>query len=175
MSKKLDQSVFDGAPDWAQWAAVDSRGLAYIFSHPPEISDESGYCFPANSQYKCRHVGSDYDISRWDTSLIWREDETQPTKPAHRTATAIADASLQHIRDRAKTYDKDGTAERSMARTVAVFNQITGHDLNEADGWTFMVLLKMVRQQQAPAYHRDSAEDAFAYMALLAECMEASQ
>lgn len=74
----------------------------------------------------------------------------------------------QHMLDRARTYDKpDG--ERSMARTVAAFNALTGHSISEADGWTLMMLLKHVRLTQRAFFHEDSAEDLAAYAALLGE------
>lgn len=48
------------------------------------------------------------------------------------------------IGDRASSRDlPDG--ERSMARTVAAFNALTGHRLSERDGWLFMVALKAAR------------------------------
>lgn len=73
--------------------------------------------------------------------------------------------------ERARTYDQREGGERSMARTVAAFNAITGRDLTESDGWLLMLLLKQVRQWSAPAYHHDSALDAVAYSALLAESL----
>lgn len=59
--------------------------------------------------------------------------------------------------------------ERSMARTVAAFNALHGTSLTVAQGWSFMLLLKLVRLFCAPGFHCDSAEDATAYAALLAE------
>jgi len=36
--------------------------------------------------------------------------------------------------ERGRTYDEEG-GERSMGKTVAAFNAITGRDLTEAEGW----------------------------------------
>ena len=72
------------------------------------------------------------------------------------------------MEERGKQYDKP-EGERSMAATVAAFNNITGHQLSEADGWLMMTILKLVRLKQRPGFHQDSAEDAVAYAALLAE------
>lgn len=70
--------------------------------------------------------------------------------------------------ERGVEYDKqDG--ERSMAQTVAAFNVMTGNILSEQEGWLFMLILKLVRQQQSESWHRDSSEDAIAYAALMAE------
>ena len=75
--------------------------------------------------------------------------------------------------DRARDYDHPG-GERSMARAVAAFNAVTGRDLSEADGWLFMVQLKLVRLQTAKGPARvDSCEDAVAYAALMAEAVSA--
>jgi hypothetical protein len=83
------------------------------------------------------------------------------------TAPEILAEAAQIMAGRGQGYDKN--QERSMAKIVAVFNALTGLDLTEAEGWTFMVILKMVRANQTPG-HRDSLLDGVAYMALLAEC-----
>lgn len=87
------------------------------------------------------------------------------------SAAAFLDAAAKHMRDRAATYDKPG-GERSMAKTVAAFNAITGRDLSTAEGWLLLQVLKQVRAFTNPAApHRDSLEDSIAYGALLAEEM----
>lgn len=88
--------------------------------------------------------------------------------PTPVTAPDILDRAGQHMRDRAATYDSPG-GERSMARTVAVFNALHGLTLSEEQGWSFMACLKQVRLTQQRGYHADSAEDLAAYVALMAE------
>lgn len=78
--------------------------------------------------------------------------------------------SAEIMEERGKQYDQPG-GERSMGRTVAAFNTITGHKLTEAEGWLLMSILKRVRQYQGAHFHRDSAEDAVAYSALEAEAL----
>lgn len=73
-----------------------------------------------------------------------------------------------HMKDRARTYDRP-EGERSMGRTVAAFNAITGRSLTEEEGWLLMCLLKLVRSQQG-AFKADSYEDLAAYAAILGEC-----
>ena len=85
-------------------------------------------------------------------------------------AIGFLEAAADVMRERGRTYDK-ASGERSIAATVAAFNAITGHALTEADGWGFMLLLKLVRQYQAAEYHPDSALDAVAYSALMAEAL----
>ena len=68
--------------------------------------------------------------------------------------------------DRGKERDNEG--ERSMARCVATFNTMTGHELTEEDGWQFMVYLKHSRARGG-SFRLDDYEDAVAYQALAAE------
>jgi len=72
------------------------------------------------------------------------------------------------MNQRGKDYDKpDG--ERSMARTVAAFNLITGQNLTETEGWQFMETLKAVRIFTGKTRHEDSMLDGIAYASLKAE------
>ena len=90
-------------------------------------------------------------------------------------ATDVLEKAAKHMSDRAATYDKP-EGERSMAKTVAAFNAITGQDLTTAEGWEFMAVLKQVRAFQNPAKpHVDSLEDGPAYLALLAEEMTSGE
>jgi hypothetical protein len=76
--------------------------------------------------------------------------------------------ALGHMEDRAATYDKEG-GERSMGKTVAAFNAITGSNLTEEEGWLFMEILKQVRSMQG-GFKADNYEDLAAYAALRGEC-----
>lgn len=82
-------------------------------------------------------------------------------------AADVVKQAAQHMEDRAATYDKP-EGERSMAKTVAMFNVLTGNYLTEEEGWYFMALLKMVRSQQGD-FKLDNYEDGAAYFALAAE------
>lgn len=84
------------------------------------------------------------------------------------SASDFLGAALNHLGDRASTYDNP-TGERSMGRTVEAFNAITGHKLTEEQGWLFMCLLKQVRSQQGK-YKSDNYEDLTAYASLMGEC-----
>ena len=86
-------------------------------------------------------------------------------------ADTILEKAAHHMRDRAATYDKP-EGERSMGKTVAAFNAITGRDLTTAEGWLMLAVLKQVRAFQNPAVPNvDSLEDGPAYLALMAEEM----
>ena len=84
------------------------------------------------------------------------------------TASDFLGAALNHLGDRASTYDNP-TGERSMGRTVEAFNAVTGNKLTEEQGWLFMCLLKQVRSQQGK-YKSDNYEDLTAYASLMGEC-----
>ena len=94
------------------------------------------------------------------TDIQFKEEPTM-------TASDFLLAAMNHLGDRASTYDNP-TGERSMGRTVEAFNAITGHKLTEEQGWLFMCLLKQVRSQQGK-YKSDSYEDLTAYAALMGE------
>lgn len=105
-------------------------------------------------------------------SKCWKRDGYPGWAPSvSMTAPGLLAAALRHMEDRAATYDKqDG--ERSMARTVAVFNSFHDLGMTEAQGWHFMQILKDVRLFSNPDKpHRDSIEDGIAYAALKGEAM----
>ena len=86
---------------------------------------------------------------------------------ANPTAYGILAQAGDEMSNRAATYDKP-EGERSMGKTVAAFNAVTGHNLTEQQGWQFMELLKMVRSNQGE-YRADSFVDGAAYASLAGE------
>jgi hypothetical protein len=83
------------------------------------------------------------------------------------TAADILQTAAKHMEERAATYDQP-QGERSISKTVTMFNILTGAGLTDEQGWLFMVCLKMVRAQQG-RYRADSYEDGAAYFALAGE------
>lgn len=84
-------------------------------------------------------------------------------------STEFLQSAMDVQKQRGEQYDKP-SGERSMGATVRAFNSITGHVLEESDGWMLLGLLKLVRQSQNPEkYHHDSALDFVAYASLYAE------
>ncbi len=99
------------------------------------------------------------------TDGVWVQEQPLPVK---QTAPGLLAKAAKIMSDRAATYDQpDG--ERSMGKTVAAFNVITGRDLSESEGWLLMQVLKDVRDRQRAQPHADSLEDGIAYSALKAE------
>lgn len=87
-----------------------------------------------------------------------------------KTAPDYLQEAIDTLIQRGKEYDRTQEQERSMATITTVFNQITGQDLTEQQGWAFMQVLKLVRLHSSPNFHEDSALDSIAYAALAAEC-----
>lgn len=88
------------------------------------------------------------------------------------SATDLLVAASDSIDQRAQSRDLPA-GERSMARAVAGFNAITGHQLTEHDGWMFMAQLKAARAT-AGRHNVDDYVDGAAYFALAGECAERS-
>ncbi len=80
------------------------------------------------------------------------------------------------LSERGATRDKGamvlGEYERSMPQIVKVFRALTGIDLTERQGWTFMVVLKLVREQRSETFQADNYVDLIGYAALLGESRE---
>ncbi|HAV2962714.1 TPA: hypothetical protein JH903_003111 [Acinetobacter baumannii] len=91
-----------------------------------------------------------------------RAGSTMPT-----TAQDFLKRAQNHMEDRAVTYDSP-EGERSMEKTVQIFNALRERDLTETEGWLFMSILKMVRANQGE-FKSDNYEDLVAYAALMGE------
>ena len=67
----------------------------------------------------------------------------------------------------------DSQEERSASAIAALFNAKTGHNLSEADAWSFLICLKEVRLRRQLLNGSDPTDtliDLVSYQALLAEC-----
>jgi hypothetical protein len=83
-------------------------------------------------------------------------------------ALTIIDEGAKTLGDRGQLRDQP-QGERSMAAIVRTFNALTGMNLTEAEGWEFMICLKLVRGRQGK-YHKDDYIDIVGYAGLLGEC-----
>jgi hypothetical protein len=75
----MGQEVFENAPDWAQWFAIDRNGDGYFYSHKPEPSTSflewfSDHNENFNAQYLDRFDLTGID---WRTTLIERQTPQQ--------------------------------------------------------------------------------------------------
>lgn len=85
-----------------------------------------------------------------------------------RGAVSFLNDAIGTLSARATSRDAGSTGERSMAKTVAIFNAWTGEDMSEADGWRFMLCLKQAREIQGK-FHADDYVDLAGYASLLGE------
>lgn len=83
-------------------------------------------------------------------------------------APGFLDEAVATLRARAKLRDAGDEGERSMLRTVNIFNAWTGCNISVENGWRFMAALKMAREIQG-SYNRDDYVDLAAYSSLLGE------
>lgn len=83
------------------------------------------------------------------------------------SAHGFLEEASEAMKARASLRDAQG-GERSMAKTVAIFNAWTGSNMSEDDGWRFMIALKQAREIQGK-YNRDDYVDLAAYCGLLGE------
>ncbi len=186
-----DQSVFYGSA--LRWSCVDSDGdiIAYrvieeekpVVKIPDGFTPWSGGECPVGTRILVdviladgKLVSGDAGFFDWNNIhypvLAYRVIEEEKTQRATTpSAPDLLDAAAGHLRDRAATYDKP-EGERSMAKTVAIFNLHHDTNLTEAQGWHLLQILKDVRLFTRATYHADSAEDCIAYAALKAESMQ---
>ena len=83
-------------------------------------------------------------------------------------APEILAQAAQTLADRGKERDTE-EGERSMHRAVEMFGEISGIPITEAQGWKFMIALKLARAERSnnPDHYIDLA----GYAALLGEHM----
>ena len=88
------------------------------------------------------------------------------------TAAKILSEAIKTMEVRGSLYDSKSVGskeERSMLKTVKMFEVLTGVSISEEQGWKFMAVLKLVRSETGNASHKDNYLDGAAYMALAGE------
>lgn len=68
--KKLNQSVFNGAPDWAKWAARDRDGQIHLYDTKPYLLP-NGWCDDVGGQ-QSHYFGLGEKGGDWENDLIER-------------------------------------------------------------------------------------------------------
>lgn len=141
--------------------------LPFAFSRRKAVSSRAPDPAPAKVGDTCEATMEEYEAA---LAASYKAAATLVPPTTTATAPDILTAAEAHMRQRAGTYDKP-EGERSMRRTVDVFNQFHGTALTEAQGWHFMQTLKDVRLFTRNGYHADSGEDGVAYAALKCEAL----
>ncbi len=95
-----------------------------------------------------------------------KEESVEPA--LNFTAPQMLKRASDLMVERAVQYDSP-EGERSMEKITNAFNAITGKNITEPEGWMFMVLLKLVRDNNRTLGHQDSCEDLIAYSSLYGE------
>jgi len=77
MNQKLNQSVFENAPDWARWAAVNADGGAFFYEKKPVLMSGNFLktWYQIGRKARCRAIGTGFESSDWKHSLIERKGE----------------------------------------------------------------------------------------------------
>jgi hypothetical protein len=154
-----------------------NREEAIQYCRKNEVDFSSAICVPPEGWVWCRFgtiasylksTPSNGDYINIFSNSVYPETVMQEVAKEELTASSILHQSLNEMADRATTYDSPG-GERSMGKTVDMFNALTGLGLTEEQGWLFMVCLKMVRSQQGES-RSDNYVDGSAYFALAGEC-----
>lgn len=107
-----------------------------------------------------------------------KNSNTTGTKPAEQESDTpgaqapelAADYLMQAVgtvKARESVYDTE-EGQRSMQKTVTMFNALTGHTLTEEQGWKFMMCLKLVRSEHGE-FKADDLVDAAGYSGLANE------
>lgn len=116
----------------------------------------------------------DHSIGFEGIDSLWANKYFEKVTPvdSHPTVKSPSDwlrEAANTLDERGKQYDSTGS-ERSMEKTVTIFNMLTGNSLTTAEGWQFMKVLKDVRLwSNTDVAHADSIVDNLGYTALLAE------
>ena len=92
---------------------------------------------------------------------------------ADTNAVALLEDSKETLGNRASEYDRHKAEERSFPEIARRFNQRTGLNINARQAVVFLQVLKQVRRDTAPGFHRDSFVDEACYIAL--EALYAAQ
>jgi hypothetical protein len=89
----------------------------------------------------------------------------------HHVTTTMAPDLLREAADLIdqRAAERDVASERSMSRTIAAFNTLTGHTLTETNGWLLLAILKLARATVGK-FQSDDLKDCAAYVALALEC-----
>ena len=104
------------------------------------------------------HLKSPSDI------VLGKTGESMEPQQAH----TFLEEAVSTMKDRAALRDTPG-GERTAGKIAQVFNALTGHNITEADAWTFFIVMKLVRSRNGK-YHRDDYIDMAAFSGLLGEC-----
>lgn len=131
-----------------------------VFNHTTTAHDGDTYIESKKADGKWSYFAKP---SPGKSTTEGRKDDQTVNHPSHILTTAEKTISQ-------RASDRDTETERSMAAIVNAFNAIHGTNLTEAQGWNFMVILK-IKRAFTGRYKEDDHVDMAAYVALCSEAM----
>lgn len=117
--KQLDQSVFDGLDEKWRFAAIDLSGEAWVYREQPKIDKGDDRWSPSNTPPNS--IGTGYDASNWQNSLIERD-----------IAKELTGSDLCH--GMLKRGDKAVMCKINESNSMAI---IIGYKESRLGGWVF--------------------------------------
>ena len=74
MNQKLDQSVFENAPEWARWAALQPEGKVAFSDKPMTVKNGNWWEMSEDSEWFIQEWPQvDFARDDWQNSLIERK------------------------------------------------------------------------------------------------------
>lgn len=140
--------------------------VTFVYYNGSIETTECGVFHPCEVVLTPSQLEAAFEASDWE-EVDPDYKEVEPAKVTF-TAPTMLQRAADIMQERGKQYDSP-EGERSMEQIVKAFNIITKNELTEAQGWLFMVLLKMVRDNARDKGHQDSCEDLIAYASLYGE------
>ena len=72
------------APDWANWAAMDSDGSAQYYGLRPKIQSELGFWYDSAKEYKSPCKARVLKVTNWNNSLEQRPTDKDAVLPSEK-------------------------------------------------------------------------------------------
>ena len=176
----LNPLGFDDLDGYAgQWVNM-------AFGEPEKLTEEMRHLLAAPFTFECYLRPLEVAAPEQDAAAeagarsdlmtqIQGRVSSEPPVEVDASAVSGADArdlledAKKTIDNRASEYDRNHQEERSFPEIARRFNQRTGLNINARQAVVFLQVLKQVRRDTAPFFHRDSFVDEACYLALEAE------
>lgn len=141
--------------------------MAHPIRHCDMCGSDLGQIATTSNDLKGFYFCSQMCVDNAKEEVNFASRFNEPVEKPYAAAHEVLEMGAKHMKDRAVTYD-NADGERSMAKTVAAFNALTGHNVTTEQGWLMLCILKMSRSQQGE-FKLDNYEDGAAYFALMGE------
>ena len=170
----LNPQGFDDLDGYAgQWVNM-------AFGEPEKLTEEMRHLLVAPFTFECYLRPLEVAAPEQDAAAeagarsdlmtqIQGRVSSEPPAVSGADARDLLEDAKKTIDNRASEYDRNHQEERSFPEIARRFNQRTGLNINARQAVVFLQVLKQVRRDTAPFFHRDSFVDEACYLALEAE------